>query len=387
MTMQHSFSRRAARRHARGVTLIEMMIAMLLGLALIAIMLAVYLNSRSAGTRQAQLSDIQQSVRGAFEFIVADTRGVGHQGCFTGRAGATASVAGLATTLPTDYANGIQGFEYTGTNASLTLSTYNPDDTNSASQWTTNAAGMLQIPVTTIGGANGISPDSDVLVLRGVVGAPLRLSAATATNATNVAIENRTTPVTCPSGTALSGLCANSHALIASCTEAQFFTVASISGTTLTSSTALASAFGTMSEVFPVHTVVYYIKKSATGTGTSLYRRVFDGTDAAGTEQELIEGVENMQLRYGIDGDPSGPDKGNVSAWQTADAVANWANVLAVRVSLLVRSSTAVENLELPTGARMNGVDVTFPTTGPRYDRRVFTTTVALRNRVAYSNN
>jgi len=383
----HSISSPGARRRARGVTLIEMMVAMLLGLALIAIMLSVYLNSRSAGTRQAQLSDIQQSVRGAFEFIVSDTRGVGHEGCFTGRSGATASVAGLSTNLPTNYAIGIQGFEAAGTDATLVLSTYNPDDSTTASGWTANTAGLLQIPATTIGGDAGISPDSDVLVLRGVVGSPLRVTAATAANATSVTIESRTTPVTCPSGSALSGLCANSHALIASCTQAQFFTVSNISANTLTTGTGLVSAYSTMSEVFPVHTVVYYIKKSATGTGTSLYRRVFDGTDGGtGTEQELIEGVENMQLRFGVDNDPAGTVKGNVGSWKTANQVGDWANVVAVRVSLLLRSNSEVQQLELPTTARMNGVDITFPTDGPRFDRRVFTTTIALRNRVAYRN-
>jgi type IV pilus assembly protein PilW len=78
--------------------------------------------------------------------------------------------------------------------------------------------------------------------------------------------------------------------------------------------------------------------------------------------------------------------KGNVGSWKTANQVGDWANVVAVRVSLLLRSNSEVQQLELPTTARMNGVDITFPTDGPRFDRRVFTTTIALRNRVAYRN-
>jgi len=384
-----TFPPKRGRRSARGFTLIELMVAMTLGMALIGIMLAVYLNSRTAGVRQSQLGDLQQSVRTAFDYLVSDARGVGHQGCFTGRTTSALSVAGLATTLPTNYAVGVEGFDYATSGTALTLSTYDPANTDVNSQWSSNTNGIAQISTTTIGGTGGISPGSDVLVLRGVVGRPLRLSAATAAAATSLPLESVTTGVTCTSGNALSGLCAGSHALIASCSEAQFFAVSSVSGTNIVipSANPLLKAYSTMSEVFPVQTVVYYVKKSGSGTGTSLYRRVFDGNQggAAGLEQELIEGVENLQVRYGVDNDPTGTVRGNVGSYKRADQVSAWSSVVAVRMSILLRSSTPVQGLDLPTTAPMNGMTVTFPTDGPKYDRRVFTTTVALRNRVAYN--
>jgi len=380
---------RHGRRHAHGFTLVELMVAMTIGIAIIGIMLAVYLNSRTSGVRQSQLSDLQQSVRTAFDYLVSDVRGVGHQGCFTGRTGATVSVAGLAATLPTNYAVGVEGFDYNTTGTDLTLSTYDPADTTDNSAWSTNTSGVTQIPTTTIGGATGISPDSDVLVLRGVVGRPLRLTAATAAAAVSLPLESVTTGVTCTTGNALSGLCASSHALIASCTQAQFFQVESTSTTALAVPAAhpIASAYSEMSEVFPVQTVVYYVKKSVSGKGTSLYRRVFDGNQggANGLEQELIEGIENLQVRYGVDDDPAGTIRGNVGSYKRANEIPDWSRVVAVRMSILLRSSTAVEGIDLPATAPMNGMTVTFPTDGPKYDRRVFTTTVALRNRVAYN--
>jgi type IV pilus assembly protein PilW len=69
------------------------------------------------------------------------------------------------------------------------------------------------------------------------------------------------------------------------------------------------------------------------------------------------------------------------------DSVADWSRVVAVRMGLLIRSTVPIEAdvaSALPTSAPVNGVTVTYPTTGSKYDRRVFTTTVAVRNKISY---
>ena len=128
------------------------------------------------------------------------------------------------------------------------------------------------------------------------------------------------------------------------------------------------------------------------GTGTSLYRRVFDGDNANGLEQELIEGVENMQVRYGVDTTAPDPD-GIVDLYVNAkgatgtatDSVTDWSRVVAVRMSLLMRSATPIEaGTSVAATGVVGGVTVTYPTTGSKYDRRVFTTTVAVRNKISY---
>jgi type IV pilus assembly protein PilW len=89
---------------------------------------------------------------------------------------------------------------------------------------------------------------------------------------------------------------------------------------------------------------------------------------------DLIEGVENMQILYGEDT--------NTDNWAnyytTANNVVNWENVVSIRVSLLIISLD--DNLAAqPLAYTFNGVTTT-PT--DRRLRRVFTSTFAIRNRL-----
>jgi type IV pilus assembly protein PilW len=146
-------------------------------------------------------------------------------------------------------------------------------------------------------------------------------------------------------------------------------------------------------EVFPMQTIVYYVRKSSSGTTTSLYRRIFDGDHAGGLEQELIEGVESLQVRYGID--TTAPDADGVvdkyvaakgTTGTATDSVTDWSRVVAVRMGLLIRSTTPVASDvgALRATGVVNGVTVTYPTSGAKFDRRVFTTTLAVRNKITY---
>jgi type IV pilus assembly protein PilW len=161
---------------------------------------------------------------------------------------------------------------------------------------------------------------------------------------------------------------------------------------TLAAPATFISAYAQAStEVFTVQTMVYYVKRSSGGTGTSLYRLVFDGTAAGGTEQELVENVENMQLTYAvstIDATTSLPtgliDKTKTPNYRTADAIEDWNQVLAVRMSLLLRAPTPTQgDTVMPPSGLVGGVTVTYPTSD-RHERKVFTTTVAARNKIAY---
>ena len=92
-------------------------------------------------------------------------------------------------------------------------------------------------------------------------------------------------------------------------------------------------------------------------------------TPVGATPQPILENLEDMQILYG-------ERKGSNLAYVPAANVQNWDNVFSVRISLLLR--TAENNLvEAPQPYTINGVTTT-PT--DRRLRRVFTTTVALRN-------
>ena len=379
------------RRAMAGVTLVEMMVALGIGLALIAIMLSVYLSTKGASRRQEQISSIQNSVRVAFEYLASDARMIGHEGCHT-RGTTPANVDNLdadaaATELARNFGIGVEGWNYKTADNALTLTSDTPANITDANEFELNKGAVPSIktiPLTTVS-PNGLTPGSDVLVMRLVTGRPIRLTeAAPIGNA--IKIEN-VAGAACPGESApnkVSGFCQNSYGLIAGCGWAQYFRVQSIATATLTTSANLVKAYETTAEVFPAQTIVYYVRLGSNGTSPSLYRRTFDGTDDAGTEEELIAGVESLQVRYGLDTSVP-PDQNRDGDYVTAEAIDTWSNVVAVRMSLLLRSDSAGdESLTLPTSTPMNGLTITYPDGGARFDRRVFTTTVALRNKVAY---
>jgi type IV pilus assembly protein PilW len=376
----------AARSHT-GFSLIELMVAMVLGLVLTFAMINVFISSKSAFKRQEQLNSVQQGVRIAFEYLANDARMVGHLGCYTGRSSGFNNTL-LASAIATNYALGVEGYEYN--TGAVTLASNAPANTSNAAQWVTNTAagGVNTIPLTTIAGSaagDGLTPGSDALVIRTVAGKPVRLSADVVATATNISVENFASGQ-CNGGAAskVSGVCTNSHVMVAGCQSAEVFSVASAaSAPTLVLSAAAANAYAaTSTEVFPMQTVVYYVKRSSSGTTTSLYRRIFDGDNVGGLEQELIEGVENMQMRYGLD--TTLPPDGVVDEYKNADQVADWKTVVSIRMSLLLRASDPVEGVDVRASGVVNGVTVTYPSTGNKYDRRVFTTTIAVRNRISY---
>jgi type IV pilus assembly protein PilW len=80
----------------------------------------------------------------------------------------------------------------------------------------------------------------------------------------------------------------------------------------------------------------YFIGNSSLNDGShSLYVLELDGTRVTQTARELLTGVHDMQITYGIDSDGDF----DVNSFNTANNITNWSQVIAVRVSLTMRSS------------------------------------------------
>jgi type IV pilus assembly protein PilW len=96
--------------------------------------------------------------------------------------------------------------------------------------------------------------------------------------------------------------------------------------------------------------------------------------------QELVAGVTNMHIEYGLD--TTDEDGDGVDVYKIANAVesdGDWDKVVAVRISLLVRGGEGQVTDERQTYTFPSGVEKTAD------DKRlyqVFTKTIALRNRM-----
>jgi type IV pilus assembly protein PilW len=121
-------------------------------------------------------------------------------------------------------------------------------------------------------------------------------------------------------------------------------------------------------ELLKISTRSYFIRMA--GEWPALYRKV-----GANDAEELVRGIENMQIEYGEDLD----DNWTADIYRTANAVTDWGKIVSVRISLLMQS---IENniASQPQPYTFNGATTT-PT--DRRLRQAFTTVVALRNRVA----
>lgn len=159
------------------------------------------------------------------------------------------------------------------------------------------------------------------------------------------------------------------------------------------SSNNLSKAYGEDAQVMTVESLAYYVKDTGRGTSANpvyaLYQ--FDATFHNGTgtplgrEDELVEGVEHLQILYGL---RLATDN---LRFLTADniSVSDFANVEAVRIAVLVSSSEQVLPDDDTRTYALPGADVQPKATNikvfhetDRKLRRVFTQTIHLRNQV-----
>ena len=174
---------------------------------------------------------------------------------------------------------------------------------------------------------------------------------------------------------------------IADCGGSDIFQVAGEPTETTIEASELSRGYSATSSpmIAPLVGVRYYIGDNGRGPGgevhPSLFRSIIAPGELTETNQELFEGVERMHILYGVDTDNDGtPDSYVVAGEDPLDAgkPMNWANVVSVRIGLLVR--TVDEHGRDPDTTEYPVNDATFTAGGDHRQRRVFTTTTMVRN-------
>jgi type IV pilus assembly protein PilW len=342
------------RHHSqRGFTIVEIMVAVTLSLIVLAGVLAVMYSSRVTYNENERVGRNQENGRAAMELMLRDLRGAGFPGCAQPIAGLFDLINLLDDSTEVAWNLGQPAYGFEG----------------SSGTWTPALDATL-IPNAT--------EDNDIIVVRTIpVGSPSMRVTAQVTSTTSISVSKDVGEM----------LEEGSPAVISDCGHAAIFAVSDFTGnaedTTATiaavtggseaptnSSTDLAAVFNIGARVAPIVSVAYYVAPNSADTGPSLWR-VIAGSDP----QELVPGVEAMQLQYGVDTSADGM----VDEYVDANAVTDWANVVSVTLALLVRSA---EQNALEVDSReysLLGTDV-----GPfndHFERSLFTTTVTLRNR------
>lgn len=269
-----------------GLSLIELMIGILLASILLLGVLQIFDANRRTNSMQEALSRVQESGRMATDMLAKELRGAAFDGCV------------VDPTLLVNNADVMfDGEQISGVN---------------------NVTGSV-----TIGGKT-VEPGTDVLEVRGARDA----CAGAAKIASNI------------SGTQvqLAGNCSRLEAgdfvMVANCRAGDISTVASLSGTppVLSVDDAFSIAYGAEARVYRPYMREYFISRD---TATNL-PSLFMNENGAATAQELIPGVEDLQVLYGRD---AGGGDDIVDIWGGPPATTVEAEqVAAIRVQLLVAS-------------------------------------------------
>ena len=135
-------------------------------------------------------------------------------------------------------------------------------------------------------------------------------------------------------------------------------------------------------QLYSAKGVIYYIGVGS-GNEPALFR--YDYSIASNpVNDELVEGIENMQILYGEDLSPNDDDI-QPTRYVTADNISDPDNVVAVRISLLVRTPQELNRPQAAATNRLLGVDdatgVDITSQADRRIRKVFTTTIFVRNK------
>jgi type IV pilus assembly protein PilW len=350
----------------KGLTLIELMIALVLGLLLVAGVVQVFISNKQTSRVTEAQSRLQDNARFALEILTRDIRSAGYSGC---RAIEKMNVNTIANApVPaTPTANTI----ITGSDAQ-------------ASSWSPAIPGALG---TVVAGTDVITIQRGTSCGANLIG--------------NVGSSNGNIQVFSPNTCSIS---AGDIVMIADCEDSHIFRASNVSNGTGQETishasnvngsthfcksypsglpdpgacaTGEAKLYGYDSELFKFSAVTYFIRLGANGA-PALW--VYDQTASAGgnNPSELVEGIENIQIEYGADDN----DDDIVDRYETAKTITDagdWDKVVSAQISILAQT--------LDTNLTTSNQKVTYNGAEQSWTdgrlRRVFTTTVAIRNRV-----
>jgi type IV pilus assembly protein PilW len=323
--------KRTAIKFQRGLSLIELMIAILIGSFISAGLLQLFVSSRQTYRVQESLSRLQEEGRFAINFLSRDLRMAGYWGCIS--------------------------------DTTQIKSNLNPgsdiDNFRSAVKATDNT------------GLN----DSDTISIMGVRGSGVHVVTIPASESASLKVTDNTL------------LNASDIVLVSDCDKGDIFQITNdpntgsspdkdelVHSTIATYSPGNATKnfqkiYGTDAQVYKLHQISYSLNQGKNGH-PALFRSI-NGAAA----NELIPDIENFQVVIGEDTDNDGIANRYVAP---SDSAMDWDKVVSLRVAIVI--ATPEKNITSePLSYSMFGKTVT-PT--DKRLRRVMTTTIAIRNKL-----
>lgn len=347
------------RKSQRGLSLVELMIALALSATLIFGIFTVYLDSSRTSRMSAALARTQEAARIATDIMARDMRMVGFQGC--------ADPDDVTLNIIADDPPTADFFETTLRGWEVTDGTW-ADGTEFDGK---------EIEADAIVGSDVIS------VQRGET-MEIELTGNMSANNANIQVQ----------GDDVVRFAQNDIVMISDCEAADLFRISSqpssntwAHANNVNSTNRLSQAYTDSARIMRFSSSVYYVADTGRDNDRgndifALYRQINNLDGSAQTPQEIVEGVENLQIEYG---ELLGT---NNVRYRPADEVGNMASVVALRIGMLISNADPVRDDNDTTDYLLPGQTVTEASGGGAVThpedqrlRRTFVTTVMLRNR------
>jgi type IV pilus assembly protein PilW len=355
----------------QGYTMLEVLVAMSLGLVVLGSAIGMQISHREAFSLTESKLNMQTNAKFAHEFIAASLRELGAVGCRT----VEGYYAGSQEAASSNYEIAFNNPDIAFANFKINQELLGYENAEGSSSWSPGVSGDFSFGADMLDG-------SDALTIRGAIGPTYRVdygdidSDSVQLNMSNISNVQ---------------LKPNHYAVLSQCDKAEVFKITGTeaqvnAGTIFHGSGALGDdnalpAFEkdftdtSSAELRRVAVTTYYIAENDNGIPT-LYRDIDNVSDP------LVEGVERMQIEYGINTDPSSvnvPDEYHDAQWVETQGV--WGDVVSVRLSFIMRSKTQLYKQNVAKTYSLPGAVTYNYAANDRFARIVYTATVNLRNR------
>lgn len=377
----------AKSRRDMGVSLVELMVALAIGTVLMLGLVQVFAASRAAYMTAEGMSRVQENARFAIDFLQRDIRMAGHFGCVNDQAHWVKGEGDPARHFGSIISGGGHALDF-----SVSIEGYEAPNTGPANTLTLGAAWSVPTGIPTL------SPvpvgGSDLIMLRFFSPEGVPVDSITASGGG----ESIAFPAGGSGRLTSDGVGTPTLFGVADCTHADVFpaTLAAAAVGTSTA-TGLAGRYTPQptgqTMLYRANSIIYYVGLNTVGE-PALYR-ARAGTAGTYTSEELVEGIESLQVLYGQDAranlTATTPPIGNITQHGTAAQVRTggasnlpnaWRRVGLVQVGVLARSPNPSAAPGATGAIRVLGTQFQPAATEDGRYRASYESTIALRNRL-----
>lgn len=348
--------------HQKGFSLVELMVASLLGLIVSYSVLNMYLAQSQLYKTSHSQTFIFSTENALVNLIKPVIRSAGFLGCSSTSTGVSAlnnagpNPLGNFNTAPTMvYGNN-------GSGSTLSISALNPANSNNANDWSPALDASL---------VGQVQKNNDVLILLGATPSTSPIGVTQITPASTSFSVQSTSEFTLASG---------QFGAVSDCVKSVIFKITGVSGLSIShhagggtldnTQAVFPVSFQAGAQFIPLQQVAFFVGQGHGGQST-LMRGILNG--GTWTIEPLVPGVELMKVQYGIG------NNGFVTQYVSANAVLDWSRVYSIRMGFLIAGKIGSGH---PNNSTFSVLDTVLTIPSDNRLRHVYEMTVQLRNAI-----